>query len=246
MNAVSFLGRWQWTRQTRSFLSSSSSLSSPKACSRGGKEQSGGEERHLRQRERWNSRSKLTESRSNPVLFATSLTPEAGITHWNNLEITMVRAMSWVCLLGTVEKLESPLCYNFPMCFFYISGRKEHKSFFILAQIFKQIFQRQLFGSVWLTYVSLSMSIINAAGQRCWLGLEGRPLAKAAHLWQSGYRLGARAYVDVTACLVHFETPVEGEVSEGMLVYESSAMNSPFWVIRILLGVKSAPINWLL
>ena len=63
------------------------------------------------------------------------------------------------------------------------------------------------------------MNIINAAGQRYWLGLEGRPLAKAAHLWQSGYRLGARAYVDVTACLVHFETPVEGEVSEGTLVY---------------------------
>lgn len=243
MNAVSFLGRRQWTRQTRSFLSSSSSLSSPKALLQRW-ERAKWRRRHFRQRERGNNRSKLMESRSSPALFATSLTPEAGITHWNNLEITTVRAMSWVCLLGTVEKLESPLCYNFPMCFFYISGRREHKSYFILGQIFKQIFQRQLFGSVWLTYVSLSMSIINAAGRRYWLGLEGGPLAKAAHLWQSGYRLGARAYVDVTACLVHFETPVEGEVSEGTLVYESWAMNSPFWVIRILSGVKSAPINW--
>ena len=143
--------------------------------------------------ERGNSRSQLIESRSSPVLFATSLTPEAGICSWNNLEITMARAMSWVRLLGSVEKLEAPLCYKFPMCFFYISGREQHKSYFILGQIFKQIFQRQLFGSVWLTYFRLSRSIINATGQRFWLGLEEdrwpRPLTCGKVLTDSGPEL---------------------------------------------------------
>lgn len=89
--------------------------------------------------------------------------PEAAMTWgWKCEEAVIGRAMSWVCLVSSTEKLGSPLFYDSPMCCFYISGREECKSYFIL----EQIFQRQLFGSVWPTYFSLSRGVINAMGQR--------------------------------------------------------------------------------
>ena len=123
---------------------------------------------------------------------------------WKWEEIIMAKAMSRVCLVGSREKLESPLFYDSPMCFFNVSGREESKSYFILEQIFEQIFRRRLFGSVRPTYFSLSRDIMprgrskgSKAMDRYWLDLERRPLVKATHLWQSGYKLGDRACIDV-------------------------------------------------
>lgn len=170
---------------------------------------------------------------------------------WKWEEIIMAKAMSRVCLVGRREKLESPLFYDSPICFFNVSGGEESKSYFILEQILEHIFRRQLFGSVRPTYFSLSRDIMprgrskgSKAMDRYWLGLERRPLAKATHLWQSGYKLVDSLHRCDWVHLVHLENPVEGEASECALVYESWAMNSPSWIMRILPGVKSAPINW--